>query len=68
LNIGGNDIGDSGVKYLADALSMNKGITKLSLQLNQIGDNGAKDLSASLMNNNVNLFVFIQISYLFNCV
>jgi hypothetical protein len=65
LNIRGNDIGDSGVKYLADALSMNKGITTLNLQLNQIGDSGMKDLSSSLVNNNVNLFVFIQISYLF---
>ena len=55
LDLGGNDIGYSGAKYLAEALKDNITLTSLDLNGNNIGDAEVRDL-ANLIDRNIALF------------
>jgi hypothetical protein len=51
LNLGQNNIGDEGVKALAECLKTNKTVTSLDLEWNKIKDEGVKILAECLKTN-----------------
>jgi len=51
LNLYGNQICDSGAKYIADVLRLNSTLRILSLEANQIGDDGFAHLTEALKYN-----------------
>jgi hypothetical protein len=61
LNLGGNQIGDSGAIGLGKGLEVNATLTTLSLWRNQIGDSGATGLSKALEVNATLLKAFIRV-------
>ena len=48
IDLGRNNIGDEGAKYVAEALKVNTSLTKINLWDNDIGDEGAKYVACLL--------------------
>jgi len=51
LHLGDNRVGDSGAKWLAEALKVNSVLTTLELRHNNVGAEGARALGEALKNN-----------------
>ena len=52
LDLSGNDIGDGGAKYIANALKIDTSVKKLYLDFNKISNEGAKTFDNALAINN----------------
>ncbi|CAF1416287.1 unnamed protein product [Adineta steineri] len=55
MDLKGQGIGDSEIKFVSEALHNNETVTKLDLSRNKIGDTGAQHLANALQNNKSSL-------------
>jgi Ran GTPase-activating protein (RanGAP) involved in mRNA processing and transport len=60
IDLGGNELGAQGVKYIADALRVNTSLTTVYLGGNEIGDQGAQYLADALRVNSSLNAIYIE--------